>query len=368
MGKLDIEKFDADVKDFTLKFVDILKDKSRKRLKDHIELALEAPNRLYEDHLFAAPSVFSLFIYGEAGLEALYDIANKKYGRLDCIFDAQRALIYVAVGSLKPFVTGLIGLNKYLTDEQYDEIIDIIENNFNNAALVEKANIKLSQLVFYYMSDYENQWELSNLFDMATFPMADKEVGSIAIDLILKYVSKHTLKINDVLCDKLISLLAEKHTESTYQKFFERNPVLLDPLASSVIKKQPLADKWQTDFVIKRLDDEYVLVEIELPGNKPFTEYPHPTSKLSHAIGQILNWFVWLEDNISYAQKNGFPDIHTPTGVIVIGRTDDLTEEQKRMLKALNDLIKPRITIYTYDDVINNALNVVRNLTEGKSI
>jgi len=104
-------------------------------------------------------------------------------------------------------------------------------------------------------------------------------------------------------------------------------------------------------------------VEIEKPRDNPCTNYPHPSGPLSHALGQVLNWFAWVEDNIAYAQSHGFPAIHSPRGVVVIGRNADLTPLQLRLLKALNDNLHPRIRIDTYDDVLMNARNIIRNLT-----
>ena len=118
------------------------------------------------------------------------------------------------------------------------------------------------------------------------------------------------------------------------------------------------------DFVIRRLDDEYILVEIEKARDRPFTDYPQPSAPLSHALGQVFQWFSWVEDNIAYAQTHGFPGIHTPIGIVVIGRNADLDKEQRRMLKQMNDLLYPRIRIMTYDDVIASARHVLNNLTQ----
>lgn len=157
--------------------------------------------------------------------------------------------------------------------------------------------------------------------------------------------------------------MSEELPERNYQEFFEEHPALIDPLASGVVDRQNLGEMWRSDFVIRRLDDEYIFVEIERPQDAPFTGYPHPSGRLSHAIGQILNWFVWVEDNVAYAHSHGFPGIHMPKGVVVIGKREDLTGAQARSLKAFNDLLYPRIRIDTYDDVLHNARNVLRNLT-----
>jgi hypothetical protein len=130
---------------------------------------------------------------------------------------------------------------------------------------------------------------------------------------------------------------------------------------------QHLAEVHDTDFVIRRLDDEYTLIEIEKAKDKPFTEYPQPSASLSHGLAQVFQRFTWVEDNIAYAQSHGFPGIHTPKGIVVIGRNADLNAKQRRMLSQMNDLLYPRIRIMTYDDVITSARHVLDNLTRGAS-
>jgi hypothetical protein len=83
----------------------------------------------------------------------------------------------------------------------------------------------------------------------------------------------------------------------------------------------------------------------------------------AHAIAQVLSWFAWVEDNISYALSHGYPNIHSPKGLIILGRSSELGTAQHRLLRQLNDLLYPRIRISTFDDVIANARNVLKNLT-----
>ena len=115
--------------------------------------------------------------------------------------------------------------------------------------------------------------------------------------------------------------------------------------------------------MIRRFDDQYVFVELEKPRDALFTAYPQPSASLSHALGQVFSWFAWVEDNIAYAVSHGFPNIHVPRALIVIGRDQGLSVEQRRMLRLMNDLVNHRVLIWTYDEVIQNAKNVVRNLT-----
>jgi hypothetical protein len=114
---------------------------------------------------------------------------------------------------------------------------------------------------------------------------------------------------------------------------------------------------------VRRFDGEYIFVEIEKPRDRIFTDYPQPSAALSHALAQVLSWFSWVEDNIAYAQSHGYPGIHSPRGLVIMGRAGEMSDRQKRMLKQLNDLLHPRIRIATYDEIVQGARNVLTNLT-----
>ena len=74
-----------------------------------------------------------------------------------------------------------------------------------------------------------------------------------------------------------------------------------------------------TDFVLRRLDNEYVLVEIEKPHDKLFGRGSDFSSKFTHAFGQILGFQEWVDENPAYARKF-MPGIPPPRGLPVLGR------------------------------------------------
>ena len=80
------------------------------------------------------------------------------------------------------------------------------------------------------------------------------------------------LNITNADLQRLQELVDQNLDEREYQRFLEQHPVILDPLASSIVPRQQLAEVHGTDFVIGRLDDEYTLVEIEKARDRPFTD------------------------------------------------------------------------------------------------
>lgn len=356
--KLDLSKWQEKERQFVLDLADVLTNPSPERIEEHVNLARRAPSGVCDDFYLEMPSMYSLVRYGEAGIQVLMELG------LEGEYWVPHILVSVTLSRWNEIGEILRFTQAYLEDEAYENLQDSITRLSEQQHLPAYAESALTSIVHAFLSDPEQRHKLVGIL-MSSEMTKRRDTGPSGIDIVLKAISRGTLRISEPICEELERLIAEDKPENEYQKFFEKNPALIDPLASSIIDRQYLGAEWKTDFVIRRLDDEYIFVEIEKPQDQPCTGYPHPSGSLSHAIGQILNWFVWVEDNIAYAQSHGFPGIHVPKGVVVIGRKTGMNTAQLRLLKSFNDNLHPRISIMTYDDVLLNARNILHNLTEG---
>ena len=115
-----------------------------------------------------------------------------------------------------------------------------------------------------------------------------------------------------------------------------------------------------TDFVIKTLENNYILVEIEKPHDRIFNAYNDFSASFVHAYGQVLDFISWVDRNIAYAQTK-LPNISAPDGILIIGRSKSLTVDQKKKLEYFNSN-STLIKIYTYDDILINAIRLYQNL------
>jgi len=150
--------------------------------------------------------------------------------------------------------------------------------------------------------------------------------------------------------------------EETLQVFLQKNPSLLNATHTRCWPKFALGPR-TTDFVFRGADGDYQLVELEKSTDRLFIKSGHMSANLNHAYGQILDWKRYLEDNLKYVQGElGLTDISSnPNGLIVIGRSRDLTQDNRRKLVAAeND--RPKVKVMTYDDVHDNAKAVAENL------
>ena len=156
-------------------------------------------------------------------------------------------------------------------------------------------------------------------------------------------------------------LESEPDREQSLQAFLQANPTLLYPSHVNMWPKLPLGSR-ETDFVFRDAANDYVLVELERSTLPLFRQDGHPSAKLTHAHGQIVDWKRYLEDNLQTVQRElGLDGITTnPAGLIVIGRSRDLTPMNRRKLQTMMNE-SPKLKIMTYDDVYENAKAVIEN-------
>src|SRR5262249_16281988 len=87
-------------------------------------------------------------------------------------------------------------------------------------------------------------------------PHLDRFRGSV-----FENFAESSIKITRRVIDDFERLIKEDLVEHCYQEYLKEHPVLIDPLAAKVIDRQRLGVDLITDFVVRRLDDEYILVE-----------------------------------------------------------------------------------------------------------
>lgn len=363
MEKLDLSKWEDNERKHLEALIEILSDDSRTQLENLIDLLKVSPSGLGNSEHIVQPTLFAHIAFGNAGLKAIQLLfIQNDLG--PGTFYAPVALMAVALGNHKAVDTYISLAQRYLSDDAFlglkRDIYNVINNEISRKYAIQLIASAAKELAI----DPQKRGRLTSIFNSISIVFAKNANGeNPAIDLFLRLMVQGSLSINEFMVEEFRDLIDQDHNEKIYQEFISTHPALIDPLASSIVDRKVLGEMWRSDFVIRRLDDEYIFVELEKPKDNPFIAYPQPSERLSHAIAQIINWFIWIEDNIAYAQSHGFPNILNPRGVIVIGRRKDLTPPQARMLSSLNDLLNPRIKIYTYDDLLQNAENVINNIT-----
>lgn len=122
-----------------------------------------------------------------------------------------------------------------------------------------------------------------------------------------------------------------------------------------------LGTERRIDFLIRKPDGSYILVEIENPKARLFVKSGDFSKELNRAIRQVEDWQEWIENNLQTVERR-YPGIRSPESLIVIGRSLRLTSEERSRLARRNVNTRGRVTIRTYDDLLEEAKAYVRSL------
>lgn len=200
----------------------------------------------------------------------------------------------------------------------------------------------------YWIPEATPLWaEIDLLFSLAQRNAKDSEYKALdsRADLRRKYSE---------LLTQFEAMLSSRLEEPLHQ-FIKSNPILLCPTYEAIWSKVPFGDHI-SDFVIREIPNDYILVEIEAPIRPLFRKDGQQTQELTHAIDQINDWLEHIKDNRQKVeQENSFEGISvSPRALVVIGRSVGLTDENLKKIVMLQER-QPRLRILTYDDVLKNA-------------
>jgi hypothetical protein len=143
--------------------------------------------------------------------------------------------------------------------------------------------------------------------------------------------------------------------EEPAHQFLKKHPEILCPTHDQFWSKLPFGDR-KSDFVFREPHNDYLLVEIEAPIREIFRKDGQQREELTHAINQIMDWIQYIVDNKQKVEQElGLTGISTnPRTLVVIGRSAELTAEDRRKLETLQAQ-QNKLRILTYDDLIMAA-------------
>jgi hypothetical protein len=180
---------------------------------------------------------------------------------------------------------------------------------------------------------------------------------------------KPTLHPINVLRDSIDAFhdLLEKpnvHEKHDIHRFLNANRFLLHPTPAEIWSEAPIGigTKYRLDFLIRDSEGRYLLIELENPQHTLFTKSGDFAAIVGHAQRQVEDWQQWIEDNLPSVQKV-YPDISSPEGVIIVGRSGALSPEQQTRLRRRNINTRGRLNILTYDDLLQRSERLTSMLT-----
>jgi Domain of unknown function (DUF4263) len=100
------------------------------------------------------------------------------------------------------------------------------------------------------------------------------------------------------------------------------------------------------------------MLTIEQSKLQLYTKRGDPSSALTHAEQQVLDWLEWVERNSAYARQS-MPGLVRPVGFVIIGRRTQLNDKFAQKLERRNQNFNGAIQILTYDDLLEKSKNTL---------
>lgn len=194
-------------------------------------------------------------------------------------------------------------------------------------------------------------------------PDADPELRRKALDIRLQRELGRTSV--DILYDFIFKVHRLLHNPLTKErelhKLLLQNSDIFSSAGIRVLSEVRFGNKFRADLVIQVANDNrrVLLVELERANLPLFTQTGAPYAHVTHALQQVEDWMrFWNE----YPNEVPAPldATITPAGVVVIGRSKFLSEDDKRRLLSLNS--NRRIQLITYDDLISRVEQYVTTI------
>ena len=298
--------------------------------------------------LLKAPAAYALMAWGAGGLDALVEMALRTRTTKN---------VSLALQILAPLAAGHLSRvsRRYLQDE----LLSAVQGSTGDLEkFAGEAEERLNRFILS-LSDDDLFISLGTSF--VTMLIDD----SAALNKLLSAASLRSLAVGPPIINEYESLIKlHPHEESMFHTFFERNPLFLDPLAFRVWSKPDLHGKREPDFVIQRVDNSYLVVEIETPDKQLVTREGQIHSETTQAVAQAMDYRSFLLERFPQARAT-FPEFSAPYALVVIGLEYKLSEQQRAALRRENEH-RSHLRISGFDALGRKASAITSNIVSGR--
>ena len=167
------------------------------------------------------------------------------------------------------------------------------------------------------------------------------------------------------LCDEFVALMENQgEDEEAIHQFLRRaeNHLFLDSDYKDVHSKVQFGD-YVSDFVVRRSDDSYKLVEIEPATIRIFTvSRSEPSARFNHACQQVRDWQDYIREHVHHVREvQRLPGIYEPKGMVLMGRSAHIDSGvAQRRWRAMKT--ESPFELATYDEAIERVRNLSTKL------
>ncbi|MCA1395480.1 Shedu anti-phage system protein SduA domain-containing protein [Bradyrhizobium sp. BRP56] len=313
---------------------------------------VEVEARAADELAITFPAYAALTTWGRKGFEVIVDIAIK--GRTVKSKSAALTLFTVLGAS------GRLSVNQLLMTNP--RFIALVNSKFDATTTKPAARYALRSLVMSLPTD-DLLIPLSQSF--MHLQLQPEEPAPELVQHLVGAISAKWLRFGPPALDRYEHMLtARANDEPAFQEFFCTYPQLLDPLAVQVWSQPDFHGAAEPDFVIRRADDSYLVVEIECPGKMLLTKGGQFSHETVHAEKQTLDYESFLSERVVEARMH-FPNYRRADCLAVIGLETALTTEQRQNLDRANGR-RQNLRVVGFDWLLDRARTMISNIGEGE--
>jgi cellobiose-specific phosphotransferase system component IIA len=320
----------------------------REALEDGGKAAMERVGslaRVERELLIKGPCIAALTAWGDAGFALMIDNALRTQTSKDTS-NAIKAL--AAVASETEIASELL----FIHDE---DVLRLINTRIRAGQYRAIARRRLAEMI---MSIPSKDLLISLGASFTQLSFANPE----AAGEIISAISSKWLGFGPRELDQFELLINQKpESEPDLHDFLERYPQILDPLAVQVWSKPDFHGFKEPDFLIRRSDDTYLVVEIENAAKQLITQAGQPSSHVTQAVKQANDYQGFLRRRLPEARTH-FPEIDDIDGLVVIGIENLLSPSQAEVLRNEN-MSRSKLRIVGFDWVVNRSRAIIANVS-----
>lgn len=147
--------------------------------------------------------------------------------------------------------------------------------------------------------------------------------------------------------------------ERELQKFLHLQYWMLGAKYRRIYREKWAGMKGRNDFLLEKEIGFCDILELKHPADPLFVggKAQRMSAELKDAISQMASYLDYYYKNYLSHKEQTQMDVLHPKGMIVIGRRN---EKEKEVLEAHRAIMRGNVEIMTYDDVLNEARQVIK--------
>lgn len=294
----------------------------------------------------ALPAFAALLCWGQSGIDLILNVALSE----TTVKRKAGALFLLSQLADQGRILGgeLIG----------DKLAEAVNKKLDVVAIRPAARHALRELILSIPTDV-----LFNPLNTAMMFLRIAQAPS-AIEELLSALSARWIRFGRPAIEQFEQLIANSPAdEPAFQEFFSTYPQFLDPMAVQVWTQPDFHGAAEPDFVVRRADDTYLIVEIECPAKLLMTKSGQLSAQATHAEKQVLDYEAFLSDRIAEARTH-FPRYARADRLVLIGLESQLSDQQRVDLQRTN-ASRQQVRIAGFDWALSRARTIISSISDG---